>query len=158
MEFYQVNQKNSFEREFKAEYLCCPDGKYGGWPIMKELRKGDVLFHYNSTRRAILGISRVTDIHQHKGVASERAFVIPGTQCIQYDGKHLSEADLTMKQQVDYRKNYGGYLEVHTVCVYEKNLGRLLPRSRQVYLDRIGDAEARNFLATAGIRLDTLNL
>lgn len=26
MNFYQVNQRPTFEREFKAGYLCCPSG------------------------------------------------------------------------------------------------------------------------------------
>lgn len=158
MKFYQVNQKNTFEREFNAEYLCCPNGVWGGWPLMKELRNGDILFHYNSICRAVLGISRVTDMDHHKGVASEPAFVIPGTQCIQYDGRHMSESDFPVGEQKKIRENYSSFLEVHTVRFYKKNLGRLLRRSRQVYLDSIHDGEARNFLAAAGIRLDTLNL
>jgi hypothetical protein len=154
MKFYQVNQKGTFEREFNGEYICCPNGNAGNWPLMKDLRKGDILFHYNSTRGAVLGISRVIDIGQHKGVASKNPFVIPGTQCIQYLGVHLSDPDLTSSQRENNRKRYPSYLEVHTAQLYKKNLGKLLPISHQAYLEWIGDTAARSFLADRRIRLD----
>ena len=66
---------------------------------MKKLERGDILFHYNSTCGAVLGVSRVISIGQHKGLASETANLIRGTQCIQYSGKHLSEDDLTSSQK-----------------------------------------------------------
>ena len=84
---------------------------------MKELQSGDILFHYNSTRGAVLGISRVIDIGQHKGGASRTACVIPGTQCIQYTGRHLSEDDFSVTEREHYRRLYSSYLEVHTAAL-----------------------------------------
>jgi hypothetical protein len=43
MNFYQVNQRVTFEREFGTGYLCAPNGSRGGWPLMNMLRKGDIL-------------------------------------------------------------------------------------------------------------------
>ena len=40
MNFYQVNQKMSFEREFNTGYLCCPNGSYGGLGVDEEAREG----------------------------------------------------------------------------------------------------------------------
>lgn len=122
---------------------------------MKELTTGDILFHYNSRRGAVLGISRVVHIGQHKGGASKAAKVIPGTQCIFYSGRHLSYDDLTLKQQEGHKK-YSGFLEVHTVPLLKRNLGKLLHNSPQVYLLRIPDGEARDFIKNRSISLDDL--
>jgi hypothetical protein len=157
MNFYQVNQNTTFERELRGGYLCCPNDRWGGWPLMKQLRRGDILFHYNSTHRAILGISKVIDIGQHKGTASNAVHIIPGTQCIQYTGKHLSENDLGLKQKEHNKyKGYTSYLEVHTIPILKKNLGKLLSQTPQVYLVKIKDEEARCFFKEWGIALDDL--
>ena len=156
MNFYQVNQKRTFEREFTAGYLCSPNDKWGGWPLMQVLQSGDILFHYNSPCGAVLGISRVIDIGQHKGVASKTAYVIPNTQCIQFTGRHLSEDDFSPKEREHYRQKYASYFEVHTVPLRKENLGKLLPQTPQRYLIRISDGEARRFLDERRIRLDDL--
>lgn len=122
---------------------------------MKTLKKGDILFHYNSTRGAVLGISRVIEIGQHKGSAPEIANVIQGTQCIQYSGKHLSEDDLTLKQK-ERNERYLSYLEVHTVQLRKGNMGKLLAHTPQVYLLRISDKEAQRFIQAQGIRHEDL--
>jgi hypothetical protein len=154
MRFYQVNQNQTFEREFEAGYLCSPDGRWAGWPLMKALQPGDVLFHYNSKCRAVLGISRVAIIGQHKGAASQTARVIPDTQCIQYSGRHLSEEDFSPRLREHYRQKYSGYLEVHTVALRMANLGKLLPLTPQVYLVPVSKEVARSFLQKADIRID----
>jgi hypothetical protein len=156
MKFYQVNQDRTFEREFEGRYLCSPNGSWGGWRLMQELQSGDILFHYNSTHGAVLGISRVIDIGQHKGVSSRTACVIQGTQCIQYTGWHLSEDDFSVTDREHYRQKYSSYLEVHTVPLHKENLGQLLLRTPQKYLVRISDREARRLLEKWGIRLDSL--
>jgi hypothetical protein len=150
MNFYQVNQRKikTFEREFNEGYLCSPSGNREGWQLMKELRTGDILFNYNSTCRpsgAVLGISQVTNIGQHKGTASQTA-ALPGTQCIEYSGRHLSEMTFSEKDRAHYRQKYPSYLEVHTVPLHGGNLGKLLSRTPQAYLVPISDVDARKFL------------
>lgn len=154
MNFYQVNQNMSFEREFKNGYLCCPNARYAGWPLMKKLEKGDILFHYNSTCGEVLGISRVIEIGQHKGTSlkSER---IRGTQCIEYSGEHLSEDDLSLEQR-EKNQVYATYLEVHTVPLLRGNWRKLLLRSPQVYLVQIDNEKALRFIEERKIRLDDL--
>ena len=155
MNFYQVNQRQrkTFEREFNEGYLCSPSGNWGGWPLMMALRSGDILFHYNSRRQAVLGISRVTNIGQHKGTSSQTA-VLTGTQCIKYSGRHLSEDYFSPKRREHFRQNYPSYFEVHTVRLHghgKANLGKSLTTPRQVYLVSISDAEARSFLKKWGL-------
>jgi hypothetical protein len=123
---------------------------------MKALQAGDILFHYNSKCRAVLGISRVTNIGQHKGAASQTAHVIPDTQCIQYSGRHLSEEDFSPRLREHYRQKYSGYFEVHTVPLRMANLGKLLPLTPQVYLVPISDEVAQSFLQKGDIRLEGL--
>jgi predicted outer membrane repeat protein len=121
---------------------------------MKALRSGDILFNYNSTCAgggAVLGISRVTNIGQHKGTASQTARVISGTECIQYSGRHLSEDDFSPEEREHYRQNYPSYFEVHTVSLHRANLGKLLSKTPQVYLVPISNAEARSFLQKWGL-------
>lgn len=156
MSFYQVNQNRTFEREFKAGYLCSPNGKWAGWPLMKALQPGDILFHYNSKCRAVLGVSRVANIGQHKGTASQTARVIPDTQCIQYSGRHLSEEDFSPRLREHYRQKYSGYLEVHAVALRMANLGKLLPLTPQVYVLPISSEVAQRFLQKRHIRLGDL--
>jgi hypothetical protein len=156
MRFYQVNQNRTFEREFKEGYLCSPNGNWGGWPLMKTLQPGDILFHYNSKCGAVLGISRVANIGQHKGTASRTARVIADTQCIQYSGRHLSEDDFTPRLREHYQQKYSGYLEVHTVPLRKANLGKLLPQTPLVYLVPISHDVARSFLQQTDIPLDDL--
>jgi hypothetical protein len=157
MGFYQVNQRRTFAREFKAGYLCSPSGNRAGWQLMTDLRSGDILFNYNSTCGAVLGISRVTNIGQHKGTASQTARVISGTQCIQYFGRHLSEDDFSPKDREHYRQNYPSYFEVHTVPLRRANLGKLLlPRTPIAYLVPISNAVAGRFLQQWDIRLEDL--
>ncbi len=154
MSFYQVNQRRTFKREFTGGYLCAPSGNRGGWQIMKMLRNGDILFNYNSTCAgggAVLGISRVTNIGQHKGTASRTAHVISGTECIQYSGHHLSEDDFSLKEREHYRQRYPSYFEVHTVSLHKANLGKLLPKTPRVYLVQIRNAEALHFLRKWGL-------
>jgi hypothetical protein len=160
MNFYQINQRKrkTFEREFNEGYLCSPSGNRGGWRLMKELQTGDTLFNYNSTWRpsgAVLGISQVTSIGQHKGMASQTA-VLPGTQCIEYCGRHLSEMTFSQKDRAHYRQNYPSYFEVHAVPLLRKNLGKLLPKTPQEYLVRIDGALARSFLQNGDVRLEDL--
>jgi hypothetical protein len=123
---------------------------------MKTLQIGDILFHYNSSCGAVLGISRVTRIGRHKGIASQTARVIPDTQCIQYSGRHLSEEDFCPKLREHYRQKYSGYFEVHTVPLRMANLGKLLPMTPQVYLVPISNEVAQSFLQKRGIRLEDL--
>jgi hypothetical protein len=162
MSFYQVNQRTTFEREFSGCYLCAPNGSMGGWPLMKELKGGDILFHYCSVARgpsgrgAILGISLVVNIGQHRGTARNVVAVIPGTQCIKYAGQHLSEADFTPILREHCRENYASYFEVHTAPLRKLCLRKLLSRSPQVYLFRIIDELAQSFLRENNIVIDQL--
>jgi hypothetical protein len=156
MNFYQVNQNRTFEREFNAGYLCSPNGKWAGWPLMMALQTGDILFHYNSKRGAVLGISRVTNIGQHKGTASQTARVIQDTQCIQYSGRHLSEGDFSPRLREHYRQKYSGYFEVHTAPLRMADLGKLLPLTPQAYLVPISTEVARSFLQKGDIRIEDL--
>lgn len=158
MNFYQVNQRRTFEREFKGGYLCSPSGRRKGWLFMKTLQLGDVLFNYNSTPRgAVLGISKVTGIGRHKGPLSDAAKPIPDTQCLEYSGRHLSEADFSRKDREHYRQRYSNYLEVHTVPLLERNLGKLLIRSPLDYLVSVDRDLALCFLKGLHIRLEDLS-
>lgn len=153
MNYYQVNQNETFTHEFRQGYLCCPEGSRGGWPLMRDLRAGDVLFHYNSSRGAVLGISRVVKIGRHKGTASSHVSVIDGTECIQYRGKHLSEAEFDYNRRRHLAEKYPTYYEVHAERILERNLGKLLDRTPQVYLLAIDKAVAERFLAGCHVRL-----
>jgi hypothetical protein len=104
----------------------------------------------------VLGISQVTNIGQHKGTAPQTVRVIPGTQCLQYFGRHLSEDDFSPEDRAHYRQKYPSYFEVHTVPLHRGNLGKLLSRTPLVYLVQISDAEARNFLHKWEIRIGEL--
>ncbi len=146
MAFYQVNQRMTFEREFRGGYLCAPAGKRGGWPLMKELRTGDVLFHYNSPSGSVLGISRVSHLGPHKGSEWDASHVLPGTQCIEYVGRHLSEDDFTPEDRQKYRQNYPRYFEVHTIPIRRANMGKLLSRTPMAYLVQINVPAAERFL------------
>ena len=164
MNFYQVNQRTTFEKEFKGGYLCCPSGNNGGWPLMRTLQAGDILFHYCSIARrsgssklgAVLGVSCVVEIDQQKRVSSQPCDVISHT-CIQYLGCHLSEEGFTPTLRERYRQNYRKYWEVHTLPLHARNLPKILHRSPQVYLVAIEDGVARRFLADNEIRLDVLH-
>ncbi len=155
MSFYQVNQRSTFKREFWGGYLCCPEGPYGGWPYMMALRSGDVIFHYNSPRQAVLGISRVIPPGQHKGAAADSVTQRPGTQCILYEAHHLSEDDFTPREVSHYRR-YPRCLEVHTIPCVERKLPKLLRSVPQAYLVLIPDREAVNYLNENKISLDQL--
>lgn len=122
---------------------------------MKKLKKGDILFHYNSKCGAILGVSWVAEVSQHKGTASEISNVVPGTQCIQYYGTHLSEDDMSLEERMHYQR-YDSFLEVHAFPIDRGNFGKLRARSPQRYLLPIDDAEARNFIERSRIHLDEL--
>ena len=149
MKYYQVSQRETFAREFAQGYLCCPEGNRGGWPLMRELRTGDVVFHYNSPSRAVLGISRIVNIGHHKGTATSDVSVVDGTQCILYHGRHLSEADFGDRRGRAYPTNY----EVHAARILKQDLGKLLVRTPQVYLLSIDKAVAESFLANRGVRI-----
>jgi len=82
--------------------------------------------------------------------------VIPGAQCIQYSGRHLSEEDFSPELREHYRQKYSGYLEVHTIPLRTTNLGKLLPRTPQVYLVPISNEAALSFLQKGDILLDDL--
>jgi len=153
--FFQVNQRSTFKREFRSGYLCCPDGPYGGWQRMKALQIGYLIFHYNSVRQAVLGISRVIAIGQHKGATAHSAAQLPGTQCLSYEGPHLSEDDFAPQKRLHYRK-YPMCLEVHTIPCIEGKLPKLLRRVPQAYLVPVPDREALNFLNENKIILDQL--
>lgn len=153
--FFQVNQRSTFEREFRSGYLCCPDGPYGGWPCMKTLQVGYIIFHYNSMWQAVLGISRVIAVGKHKGATAHSAAQLPGTQCISYQGTHLSEDDFASHERLRYRK-YAKCLEVHTIPCIERKLPKLLRRVPQVYLVPVSDREALKFLSENKISLDEL--
>ena len=133
MKYYQINQRETFAREFSQGYLCCPEGNWGGWPLMKELRTGDVVFHYDSSLSAVVGISRIADIGHHKGLSSDVS-VIAGTQCIGYRGRHLSEAQFSEHRRRHLRQAYPTYYEVHTTPILKKKLGKLVSRTPHVYL------------------------
>ena len=153
MKYYQGNQNETFDREFAQGYLCCPEGNWGGWPLMRELRRGDVVFHYNSSSGAVLGISRIVGIGHHKGAATLSSSVIEGSQCIRYLGQHLSEADFDDRRRQHMRQKYPTYNEVHTAPILRKNLGKLLERTPQVYLLSIDERVAERFLSDHGVRL-----
>jgi hypothetical protein len=156
MNFYQVNQKKTFDREFTNEYLCSPIGSWGGWPLMPGLQAGDILFHYNSRAGVVVGISRVAKIGKHKGLLPQVAHVLRGTQCIQYSGRHLSEADFNSIERQHYGQKYPSYFEVRTQRLRRANLGKLLKRSPQTYLVKLSAHEAQSFLNHSQIRLDSL--
>ena len=153
MNFFQVNQRSTFEREFRSGYLCCPEGTFGGWQYMMALRIGDIILHYNSPRQVVLGISRVIAIGRHKGAAADSAAQRPGTQCISYEGHHLSEDDFPPKQVSHYRR----YFEVHTIPCIGRKLPKPPHRVPQAYLVPIPDREALNYLNENGISLDQLH-
>lgn len=124
---------------------------------MKGLQIGDTIFHYNSTRRAVLGISLVIQIGQHKGAASDSATQRPGTQYTSYEGHHLSEDYFTPDEVSRYRR-YRRCLEVHTIRCMERKLPKL-PRScvpLQACLVPIPNREALNYLSENNISLDQL--
>jgi hypothetical protein len=124
MRFYQVNQNTTFDREFGGGYLCAPDGPY--WTAMKELQRGDILFHYRSSAQSVRGISRVTYIGHHKGPYAPTARVLPITQCIQYTGAHLSEESCGEARRSDLRRKYATYLEVHTSPLRQGDFGKVI--------------------------------
>src|ERR1700740_2546782 len=146
MRFYQVNQSDTFETEFPANYLCCPNARYGGWPLMLEMRVGDILLHYKSAARSILGVSRVTAPGTHSGPRAGRWFVVSGTCCIQYFGTHLSEASFCESRQAQMRELYSSYLEVHTMPIVRRHLGKFLRSSPQRYLVALDSPGAMRFL------------
>jgi len=154
MRFYEVNQRKTFKREFWSGYLCCPEGPYGGWPYMMDLQDGDIIFHYSSRRQAVLGISRLAPIGQHKGAAADAA-QRPGTQCISFEGPHLSKDDFTL-EETSHHQNYRGCLEVHTIPCMERKLPKLLRSVPQAYLVLIPDREALSYLNENQISLDQL--
>ena len=61
-----------------------------------------------------------------------------------------------MKQR-EHNKMYSSYLEVHTLPLRRGNWGKLLPRTPQVYLVRIGDGDARRFIEQRGIDFEDLS-
>ncbi len=156
MNFYQVNQNTTFRLEFPGGYLCCPDGPFAGWPEMKKLQVGDILFHYNSTCGAVLAVSRVITIGKHKGSGTTTACVISGTQCRQYTGSHLSMAAFSKKKAAKMQEKWRDYLEVHTAVhtppKKQGNFGKLLPRVPLCYLIKVEDSKGRAFLAKHGIQ------
>lgn len=160
MNFYQVNQRTTFEREFTRGYLCSPSGDWGGWPLMKKLQTGDILFHYCSVARgpsgrgAVLGISRIIDIGKHKGIASQNVAAILGTQCIRYTGRHLSEQDFEPTLREHYNSRYPDCLEVHTAPLRRLNLRKLSDATPQAYLFQVRDEVAERFLQENGIQLE----
>lgn len=152
MAYYQVNQRDTFDQEFSGHYLCCPAAGYGGWPLMRELRAGDIVFHYSSKYQAVLGISRIVAIGEHKGKSKSHS-VIEGTQCIRYDGRHLSEAAFDQTRRDKLRNNYPAYYEVHTEQIVPRKLSRLLTRTPQAYLVPIDDELAQQFLVKNQVTL-----
>ena len=110
------------------------------------------MFHYNSLSGAVLGISRIVNIGHHKGVATSTVSVIEGTQCIRYQGQHLSEADFDHHRRQHLREAYPTYNEVHTAPILKKKLGKLLVRTPRAYLLSIDEGVAKRFLSDRGVR------
>jgi hypothetical protein len=154
--FYQVNQYKTFKLEFGGGYLCCPDGPFGGWQLMRQLQVGDILFHYNSRNREVLGISKVIEIGKHKGSWAAAARVIPGTPCIRYVGRHMSESAFSKKRALEMRKRWADYLEVHAAPKKQGNFGKLLSEVPQRYLIELETGMGYDFLAKHGISFAAL--
>lgn len=153
MKYYQVNQRETFHREFTQGYLCCPQGKWGGWPLMQQLRTGDIIFHYHSPSRAVVGVSCIVNIGHHKGSTSSYPSAIEGTQCLRYQGQHLSEADFGPRRRLHLRETYLTYNEVHTEPILKRPLRKLLGKTPQAYLVAIDERVAERFVSDCGIRL-----
>ena len=125
----------------------------GGWPLMLRLQPGDIVFHYNSHAEAVLGISRVVNIGQHKGSATSNPSEIAGTRCIRYHGEHLSKDHFSAPRRRYLREKYPTYYEVHTDPLLEGRLGKLLARTPQAYLLSIDSTIAERFLIANAVEL-----
>lgn len=62
MRYFFVFQNKTFHAEQAGGYLWAPDGKFSHWKLMREVSKGDIIFH--SYHRNIVAISRAeSDCH-----------------------------------------------------------------------------------------------
>lgn len=56
MRYFFVFQNKTFHKEQAGGYLWAPDGKCSHWQLMREVSRGDIIFH--SYRRNIVAISK----------------------------------------------------------------------------------------------------
>lgn len=155
MRFFQVNQHFKNRREYRHGYLCAPVGSQNGWPLIKELRKGDIVFHHSSLEKMVFAVSRVVEAKRPKDFPGLRVFRFEwrpegGGMLLEFRGRHLSWEDMTDPQ----RKRLDSlewYLEAHTVGLCEKRLGDSFRPGEQLYLAELKEAEALDRLERYGL-------
>jgi len=111
MAVWQVNQGMSFDREWKQQYLCCPDGRHGGHPLMRVLSVGDVLVHY--AKPLVRGLSRVVALRTMPAGYSQVTPV-----CMRFTGPHLSWSTFTPEKKAAQAK-YTHWQVAHVVICNE---------------------------------------
>ena len=131
MAIYQVNQGSSFITEYPSEYLCCPSGHYGGWPIMRKLKVGDVIYHYDSSTKLIRGKSEVIAL-PNEFVGKKLTLV-----CSEYCGQHLSFSCFDQIKQTELRK-YSHFYVVYVkqlVPIDDPSLRNIIHKTFRGYLN-----------------------
>ena len=150
MRYYQVNEDSTFHAEVNGGYLCCPKGPHWGWRPMRILKNDDIVFH-NKKGHGVRAVSKVTTIGRHKGDPSDPFFVIPGTECIVYKGRHLSWNAMSPKE----RRRVDGYAscyEVHIELIMPiAEPFTLLTPNLQCYLREVPAATALGPLRELGL-------
>lgn len=87
--YFQANHK---QLEFQKRCLCAPDDRFAGHDLMRALRPGDVLLHYDSTLKHIFACSHVLesaadDFHH---VVGSVPVTMVGSACATYHGRHAT--------------------------------------------------------------------
>ncbi|MDP2317163.1 MAG: hypothetical protein Q8P41_30020 [Pseudomonadota bacterium] len=90
---FQVNQNNTTETS--AGILCAPDDRRAGHGLLRSLRPGDILFHYNSKERRTHAVSVVepmneSDVRLDPWRPLERIRT-RGACFLAYSGRHLTQ-------------------------------------------------------------------
>lgn len=155
MRFFQVNQQFKNRREYKHGYLCAPVGNQHGWPLMKELRAGDLVFHHSPIEKTIFAVSRVVEAMRPKDFPGLRVFRFEwraheGGMLLEFRGRHLSWEDMSEPQ----RKRYDSqewFFEAHTEGLIEKRLGESFRPGEQLYLAELKEGEALDRLERHGV-------
>ena len=143
MTYYQVYQSD--KEEGRLGFLVAPNDNRAGHSLLKDLKEGDVIFHYNSPTRKVFAISRVlpydyaalfTQVDRIGDGAKSVGRPKDSSVAIIYKGRHLTIAGGASE-----------HLIAKVETIREGEFGETLGPRHPRYLVKIDEAVGRSVLA-----------